>query len=300
MTCSWADRDEVFEAYVRDALGADERDAFEEHYFACAACFDKLRTYRALRAELGAAVTADVQAPTVADARPWRWVLVPAGVGVALLATVSLWRGDMVLRVPEPRPAVVPGDQTSQPSVGPAVVAPQAPPAAPASVPSTRPAPPPVVALSVLAQVTPPAYIPVVLRGPRDEAVERFEVAMTRYVEGDYAGTIAGLRAAAEIDRSSAQISFFLAACELLTDQLEPAAAGFERTIALGESPYLEEAHFYLAKARLRQGRVPAAREQLRQTAARRGRLEQEARRLLAQLAASSTGKQRPDRDEFQ
>ena len=54
-TCNWAGREEVFEGYVRNALGADERDAFEEHYFSCAACFDKLRTYRALRAELGAA-----------------------------------------------------------------------------------------------------------------------------------------------------------------------------------------------------------------------------------------------------
>jgi tetratricopeptide (TPR) repeat protein len=151
-----------------------------------------------------------------------------------------------------------------------------------------------VVALSVLAQVSPPAYIPVVLRGPRDEAVERFEAAMARYVEGDYAGTIPGLRAAAELNPSSAQISFFLAACELLTDQPEPAAAGFERTIALGESPYLEEAHFYLAKTRLRQGRVPAAQEQLRQTAARHGRLEQEARRLLRQLGAPSSDKDRP------
>lgn len=303
-TCSWTGKEEVFEAYVRGALGADERDAFEEHYFSCAACFDKLRTYRALRAELGAAVAAEVPATTAADARPWRWVLVPVAVGLAVVAIVAVWPGREVPReagstvattpaAPVPStPAVPTGGRTEPPPT--AIQATPPDPTTPGSIRGGKPARPLVVALSVLAQAAPPVYIPVVLRGPRDEAIERFEAAMARYVEGDYAGTIPGLRAAAELNPTSAQIAFFLAACQLLTDQLEPAAAGFERTIGLGESAYLEESHFYLAKTRLRQGRVPAAQEQLRQTAARRGRLEQEARRLLLQLGTSSIDKDRP------
>ena len=304
-TCSWADREEVFEGYVRNALGADERDAFEEHYFACAACFDQVRTYRALRAELpGAAAAAEGRAPTAAGASPWRWVLVPSAVGLAVLAVVAVWRGGGVPSAPESTAVVTPASPARPaPSVPPdarpepAPTAIQATPPVQTSssaLPGSKPAPPTVVALSVLARVEPPTYIPVVLRGPRDEAVERFEAAMAHYVDGDYAAAIPGLRAAADLNPASAQIAFFLSACQLLTDQLEPAAAGFLRTIALGESPYLEEAHFYLAKTRLRQGRVPAAQEQLRQTAARRGRLEQEARRLLLQLGAPSTDKDRP------
>jgi TolA-binding protein len=231
-------------------------------------------------------------------------VFVPAAVGLALLAVVAVWRGGGAPSAPESTVAVTPASPARPaPSVPPDARPEPAPTAIQATPPvqttssappGSQPAPPTVVALSVLARVEPPTYIPVVLRGPRDEAVERFEAAMARYVDGDHAGAIPGLRAAAALDPSSTRTAFFLAACQLLTDQLEPAAAGFERTIALGESPYLEEAHFYLAKTRLRQGRVPAAQEQLRQTAARRGRLEQEARRLLAQLAASSIDKDRP------
>ena len=109
---------------------------------------------------------------------------------------------------------------------------------------------------------------------------------MRLYAAGDYAGAIPALRAAAALKPDAPQMSFFLAACQLLDGDTKAAAAGLERTIALGESPYLEEAHFYLAKAWLGLGRVPDARDHLRRTIDLRGRLEQDARRLLAQLAA--------------
>ncbi len=78
--------------------------------------------------------------------------------------------------------------------------------------------------------------------------------------------------------------TFFLGVCELLTNQVDVAVADFERAIALGESPFLEEAHFYLAKARLRQGKLSAARDELTRTIETHGRLEDEARQLLAQV----------------
>jgi len=71
-----------------------------------------------------------------------------------------------------------------------------------------------------------------------------------------------------------------------LTERTDPAVAELQKAIAIGESPYLEEAHFYLAKARLRQGDIQAAREELERAIERRGRLETEARRLLAQVDA--------------
>ncbi len=293
-TCRWTGREEVFEGYVLDALSADEKDAFEEHYFSCAACFDKLRTYRALRAELCAEAVAETKAPAREGARPWRWVLVPVAVGLVLVAIIAVWRGAAVPRnagstaaatpvsaVPS-TPDVPTGGRTEPPPT-----ATQAIPPVPTTSGATRgakPAPPPVVALSVLARVEPPGYIPVVLRGPSDEAVERFEAAMRRYAVRDYAGAIPDLSTAVGLNPKAAQASFFLAICHLLTNRPEEAAAGLQRTIALGETPYLEESHFYLAKVRLSQGDEPSARKELGETIARRGRLEDDARRLLAQL----------------
>ena len=34
--------EEIIERYVRNQLGAEERKAFEEHYFTCEECFGKL------------------------------------------------------------------------------------------------------------------------------------------------------------------------------------------------------------------------------------------------------------------
>ena len=91
MRCSWIDRDDVFERYVRDALATDERDAFEAHYFECAACADKVHTCQALHAELSATPAAAPAASQATAARPWRWALVPVGVGLVSIAVVAVW-----------------------------------------------------------------------------------------------------------------------------------------------------------------------------------------------------------------
>jgi tetratricopeptide (TPR) repeat protein len=296
VTCAWIGRDEIFEDYVRDALRPEDRDAFEAHYFACAACAGRLETYQALQAELAALpAEASAEAPARAQARgwPWRRALVPLGASLVLLAVAALWVRPPAPTAPESTVAVAPARP-------PAVAAPPAEPSMPEQKPAAakdqpaRPAAPLVVALSVLARVEPPLYVPLALRGGRDEAAEAFDAAMRLYAAGDYAGAIPGLRAAADLNPEAPRTLFFLAACLLLTGDTGGAAEGFERAIALGDSPYLEDARFYLAKARLRQGRVTAAREELRQVASLRGRLEQDARRLLGQLDALAAGKDRP------
>jgi tetratricopeptide (TPR) repeat protein len=140
--------------------------------------------------------------------------------------------------------------------------------------------------LSVLARVEPPPYAAAVLRSPHDEAAAKFDAAMRLYVKRDYRGAVPGLEAAIAQRPDVPQYAFFLGVCYLLTERTDPAVAELQKAIAVGESPYLEEAHFYLAKARLRQGDIAAAREELERTIDRRGRLETEARRLLAQVNA--------------
>ncbi len=293
--CAWSARDDVFEAYMRGTLDVADRDAFEDHYFACPACLAKFRAYEGLRAELGAVPAEAPAAERPFRFRSWRWALVPAA-GVIVVAAAVLWFRGSAPSPPEstmaraPEPAGVPAAQPAAPA------ATKAPEAAPAAVPPGQPAPTakqaprsaplPVVALSVLARIEAPPYAPATLRGPQDEAAVKFDQAMRLYVKRDYAGAIPGLGAAAGLRPDVPQYAFFLGICHLLTGNVEQAAAALQKAIAIGESPYLEEAHFYLAKARLRQEDIRAARGELEWTIARQGRLEADARRLLAQVDA--------------
>ena len=291
--CPQAARDDLFEAYLRGALSASERETFEDHFFVCATCLARLRAYEGLRAELGAL------APEAPVAQPvpvwrWRWAVVPAAAGLVLVVAAALWfRGSppvppastvAVAPAPQSAPAVSPGAPRAPEAAVPAPVVAQPGPSLPAPTQAKPSASPPVVALSVLARVEPPPYAPAALRGPNDEAGAKFDAAMRLYVKGDYAGASKGLEAAVALEPNTPQYAFFLGACHLLTDRADLAVDGLSKAIAAGESPYLEESHFYLAKARLRQGNIAAAREELQRTIERQGRLEAEARRLLAQV----------------
>ena len=285
-SCAWIAREDVFEGYVRDSLDPGERDAFEAHYFECDACYRRLKVYQGVRAELA---EAPAQAPATAGrpaGRAWWWVALPLAAGLAIVTAMVMWRYQQSAPAPTSTIAVAPTQPAPLASVP---AAPTPTPGAPVR-PSPAPAAPspaaPIPSLVELARVAPPDYLAPTLRAAPDEARERFDAAMRQYVKGDFAGAIPGLRAATNLRTDAPQYTFFLAACELLTNQTEAAASGFDRVIAAGDSPYLEEAHFYLAKTRLRQGNLAAARDELTRTIERRGRLEAEARRLLAQVNA--------------
>lgn len=284
MNCTWIDRDDVFEGYVREALDAGTRDAFEEHVIGCDACAERLETYRLVRLELADATRAGAPAAVVSSSRPWWEVSIAAAAGLVIIASIAFWLRGGSTPVAETTIATSPPAEAPAVAVAPPVATTAAAPTAPtpAPAPTTSAAPP--VPIAVLARVEAPIYLPPSLRGPRDEAEERFDAGMQRYVAKDYAGAIPDLRAAASLNPKAPFAAFFLAMCQLLTGDVESAAAGLEHTVALGESPYLEEAHFYLAKARLRQGDLAAARAELTLVVERRGRLEQEARGLLEQL----------------
>ena len=294
--CTWTVRDDVFEAYVRGALSATEREAFEDHYFVCATCLAKLRAYEGFRAELNALPTETPAARPVRTWR-WRWALVPVAAGLVLVASVALWLRGSPLVAPKSDVAVAPAFQTAPGASPAAPSAPGVPVAAPVVAqpgqtapapkqPKQPPASPVVVALSVLARVEAAPYAPAVLRGPHDEAAAKFDAAMRPYIKRDYAAAIPGLDAAAALSPDVPQYAFFLGVCHLMTDHVALAVVCLQKAIAIGESPYLEDAHFYLAKARLRQGDIPAARDELERTIERQGRLEADARRLLAQVNA--------------
>ena len=260
MTCEDVTTSEIVEKYLLDQLSEDSRDSFEQHYFECARCFGLLQTYRAMQAELARTrASALVEAPKAGWV--WRWAWAPAMAVVIIAVSVTVWL----------RPPATPLEPSRPPATS----------ASPAAAP-----PPASPSLEQLARFDPPKYTPGRLRGAPDEATARFQEAMKAYVRGDYRAAVPGLVAASKLDPEAAHIHFFLGISRLLTDQPALAIESLRRTIALRDSQYREDAHFYLAKAYLQTGNIEAAMKELTNTLAFRGERASEAERLLQDVRA--------------
>jgi len=109
----------------------------------------------------------------------------------------------------------------------------------------------------------PPAYLGVAVRGTPGPADSIFERAMNEYSSRNYTTAATGLRAALAAGEDSVPTQFFLGASLLMSNDARGAAAMFERVIAKGDTPYLDEAQLYEAKALLRLGRGSEARDVL-------------------------------------
>jgi tetratricopeptide (TPR) repeat protein len=299
--CALVDREARIVSYLAETLAADEAEAFEAHYFACDQCWRELRQGLEIRAALTPKV--DTSAPVIpfvaepapalaARQLPWHWVSLAAAAALVLATVLTMWFRGSSSPAAETTLATAPAPAVPVPTPAPpttpslARTAGQAQPPSPPGGRATTPAAQPVLAVSVLASVESPPFVPLALRGPHDDAAEPFDAGMKHYVAKDYAAAIPDLRAAAGLNSKAPKVTFFLAICQLLTDELDPAVEGLQQTIALGESPYLGEAHFYLAKARLRQGRLSDARDELTRAIERGGRLEKNARQLRTQVEA--------------
>jgi hypothetical protein len=107
MDCARVVRDEITEQYVAGRLPEDDQAAFEQHYFQCGRCFEELKNYRVLRAELDQLSASPRRFP-VLSRRQLLW----AGAGAAAILAIILltWRqirvGDgRVDQVLKPAPA---------------------------------------------------------------------------------------------------------------------------------------------------------------------------------------------------
>jgi tetratricopeptide (TPR) repeat protein len=103
--------------------------------------------------------------------------------------------------------------------------------------------------------IEPPIYLGVPVRAADEPADSQFAHAMVAYGEGRYEESAAGIEAALAVGVDSVPAGFFLGASLLMLDRPEEAAERFRRVLALGDSPYLPESRFYLAKSLLRLGR---------------------------------------------
>lgn len=122
----------------------------------------------------------------------------------------------------------------------------------------------PSPALAALGGVLePPMYLGVAVRGTPGRADAIFNRAMNAYTARNYAGAIAGLRAALAAGQDSVPTEFFLGASQLLSNDARGAAATLSRVVAKGDTPYRDEALLYEAKALLRLGLGRDARDVL-------------------------------------
>jgi hypothetical protein len=107
---------------------------------------------------------------------------------------------------------------------------------------------------------------------------------MEKYTNRDYAASAETLRSLATGGPESAAPRFYLAIDDLVTGNPSEADAQLRAVESMGETPYLEEARFFRAKALLATRDVPDATRELEETVALKGDRETEARRILEQL----------------
>lgn len=259
MACREAVPDERVESYALGRLDDVEMASFEEHFFDCPECLSRLETLQALPAALRSRAE---RAPGTKGRAPHRlWLPVGAGLaaGVALVAA-----GWLSYRLATGRP----GESST------------------ASSQAASPPPASAAALVEWARISPPRFRPPSLRGLQPEPPE-LRAAMEAYVRSDYAGASARLERAVRRHPREAAVLFFLGASHLLTGRIPEGIVRLEETIALGESPYLEEARLTLAKALVREGRLDEAATQLEKALELRGDLEDEAREGLLRIHES-------------
>jgi hypothetical protein len=134
--------------------------------------------------------------------------------------------------------------------------------------------------ITLLARFEPPKYE----AGGNTPASPEFRAAMERYRKGDYAGAAMGLRAVAEAEPQSVEARYYLAICLLLTNDRPGGIQLLKDLTASGNTPYLESARFYLAKALIGEGNLAGADLQLRIIIEMHGKLEKQAQALHAQI----------------
>jgi hypothetical protein len=133
-----------------------------------------------------------------------------------------------------------------------------------------------------LAHFNPPAYRP---SGDREAAKPaEFRAAMVRYSSTDYSGAIAGLQAAASAHPDFVEARLYLGICYLFANNRPSGIAELRAVTRAGNTPYLEQARFYLAKGLLGTGDSTGARQQLDLLIASHGDMVQQGEALLAQI----------------
>jgi TolA-binding protein len=144
----------------------------------------------------------------------------------------------------------------------------------------------PLERFQLLAQFEPPLYSPDERRS--SPHTRQFQAAMEHYVKRDFAGAIPGLRASVAAQADGPQAWFYLGICSLLVGDQVGGMQDLQSVIGAGDTPYLESARYFSAKALLGTGDVSGARVQLEKVIAMHGDLEKRSESLLTQIVGSA------------
>ena len=132
-----------------------------------------------------------------------------------------------------------------------------------------------------LARFEAPSWNPVIVRGGGSTPSKAVREAMRTYQAGDFRSAAQQLRA---VRPRTPEVAFYLGICEIESGNTAAGAQGLRQVIAAGDTPWLEQAHFYLAKALLGTGDAPGARAELRQVLTIHGDYASESTKLLSAL----------------
>jgi len=276
------------ERYVGGTMSEPERTGFEEHFFACDACFRAVQALEDARGVLADTVLGETGSTGAAPRRglPLRWMAIAATLVIIAGLSARVWRVS--------RPGDVPPQNSRQTAstVEPPAARPQAEPPVPqaqAPVPTASPSASSTLRsrhgrLERWAVVIPPQYVALTTRSEQDKDAQTFEEAMTHYSAGRYRQAADGLQILAERAPTAAHVQFFLGISELMSDNASRARGALQRSADSGVSPYSDEAHFYLAKVALRADDLTAAARELEIAVDREAGPQGDAARLLAEL----------------
>ena len=120
------------------------------------------------------------------------------------------------------------------------------------------------------------------IRGGKPQAgTERFQEGMQRFTQRNYAGAISSLKEAIRLDANLQPALFYLGISQLMMDQPDEAIGQFSRLTRMETSPYLEDSHWYLAKAFLKKRELARAQQELEAVVTLNGSHLEEARQAL-------------------
>jgi hypothetical protein len=280
MNCEQARNQDLVEKYVAGQLHEPEMSAFEEHYFGCDECLASVQLGQAIIHGNTGQQSKIIEMPARSAVRRPRWIYAAAAAAAAVVITLIGWRTF--------------SSQPAMPQV--AQNQPQSPIGNPAGAAPSQPAEEARLLASNLdlGSIEPLAYRPSVLRGVNEDASQRFSGAMEAYLKHDYRQSATNLAAIPagvpnpakpEAHITDAGVQLYLGISQMMLNENTAAIRSLRRSSAFGDTPYVENAGFYLAKALIREKQYTAAAAELKRVIRLNGDRQTEAERLLAQLS---------------
>jgi tetratricopeptide (TPR) repeat protein len=250
MDCQAVEIEEFIERYLTGRLSEAETDAFEQHYLGCQDCFKELQFRHATALELRRKPEVSSRPAAATWNTRWMWALAAAAVLLVTLVSLTTYYRRQNPQVVQRQPAQ---NKTGQETI------------------------------ARLARVeTAPPYVPLTIRGGKaGAATERFQEGMQRYMQHNYSGAIGPLQEAVRMDSTLQPALFYLGISLLMTDQPDEAIAQLSRLTRTEANPYLEESHWYLAKAFLKKRDLVSAQKELEAVVTLNGQHLPEARQAL-------------------